>query len=80
MARHTFWQIFRPINDSTIEVLRKIKMGAVELDSGATITKGTLVAGIDLFNYVTLGNVEIEGDEVGDTLLVKKIIYTRNEQ
>jgi hypothetical protein len=74
MARLTFWQIFRQIDPNTLEVLRKLKVGAIEFDAGATITKGTVVAGIDFFNY--LGS-EIEGDEEGDVWVVKRI-YAQN--
>lgn len=70
MARLTFWQIFRQIDPNTLEVLRKVKIGAVEFDIGATIAKGTIVAGIDFFNYI---NSEIEGDQDGDSWVVKRV-------
>jgi hypothetical protein len=70
--RQTFDQIFRRIDDNTLEVLRKIKVGSVEFDVGAHINRGVLVAGLDFFKF--LGG-SLEGDDVngGDTFDVKLV-------
>lgn len=73
MPRLTFWQIFRLTDTNTLEVLRSIKVGPVVFNRGDIITKGTIVAGIDFFNY--LGS-EIEGDEENDRWVVKRIYGT----
>ncbi len=74
MPRLTYSEIFRLINDNTLQVLRKVKIGAVELDESATITKGTLVGGLDFFKYLDL-NAELEGDEENGVWVLKKVIY-----
>jgi hypothetical protein len=70
VPRFTFWQLFRRIDDNTLEVLRKIKVGGVEFSPGVRIGKGAIVAGIDFFRYL---NADIEGDEENDALIIKRI-------
>jgi hypothetical protein len=79
MPRITFWQLFKQNDDNTLEVLRKVRIGSVELDEGSTITRGTLIGGLDFFNYIHL-SADAEGDQVGDTWVLKKVIYKENEQ
>lgn len=79
MPRLTYWQIFRLVDDNTLEVLRKLKIGSIEFDSGALIRRGTLVAGLDLFKFFPL-NAEVEGDEDGDTWVLRRIIFTSDGQ
>lgn len=77
MPRLTYWQLFRLVDSNTLEVLRKLKIGSVEFDAGSLITRGTLVAGLDLFKFATL-NAEAEGDEEDDTWVLRRLIYTSN--
>jgi hypothetical protein len=63
MARYTFQQLFRLVDDNTIEVLQRIKIGSFEIDEGAYITRGVNFAGIDLFKYV---DADFEGDNTPD--------------
>lgn len=70
MPRLTFYQIFRLLDPNTLEVLRNIKVGPVIYDKGDLISKGTIVAGIDFFNYLS---AEIEGDEQDDRWVVRRI-------
>jgi hypothetical protein len=70
MPRLTFYQLFRLIDSNTLEVLRKIKVGSKIYDVGDLITKGTIVAGIDFFNYI---NAEIEGDDEDGAWVVRRI-------
>ena len=72
MSSFTFWQIFKSIDDNTIQVLKKIKVGPVILDKGTPITKGTIIAGLDFFNYF---DAEIEASKEDDTLVIKSITY-----
>jgi hypothetical protein len=74
MPRLTYSEIFRLINENTLEVLRKIKVGAVELDKGTTITRGTLLGGLDFFKYLDF-NAELEGDDENGVWVLKKVIY-----
>ena len=75
----TFPQLFRVVDDNTLQVLRKIKIGSVGLDADSTITRGTLIGGLDFFKYIPL-DATIEGDEAGDTWVLRKVKYQRNEQ
>ena len=77
MPRLTFFQLFKRIDTNTIEVLRKIKIGRIEFDQGATITRGTIVAGIDFFKYMDL-NAELEVEESNGESVLKKIVYAEN--
>jgi hypothetical protein len=77
MPRLTFFQLFKLLDNNTLELLKQIKIGTVEFDKGSTISRGTLVGGVDFFKYMTLGaELEVEGSK--ENLELKKIIYTEN--
>lgn len=71
MALLTFYQIFKLIDDQTLVLINRTKVGLAEFEAGSHITKGTIVAGIDFFNYIGK-NMEVETEEDG-TKVIKKI-------
>lgn len=75
MPRFTFWQVFRSLDDNTLEVLKKIKVGGVEFNPGVKIGRGAVVAGIDFFKYL---GADLEGDDTADGSLDIKHIYPSN--
>lgn len=72
MALFTFYQIFRLVDDKTLEFVHKTKVGGVEFDAGEQITRGLIIGGIDFFRY--LGH-EIEADKEEDGTLVIQKVY-----
>lgn len=60
MPRLTFLQLFKLLDENTLQVLRKIKIGSFEIDAGAEINRGVTFAGIDLFKYL---NADFDGEE-----------------
>lgn len=71
MALLTFYQIFRLIDDQTLELINRTQVGAAVFEPGSKISKGTIVAGIDFFNYIG-NNMEVETEE-NNTKVIKKI-------
>jgi hypothetical protein len=71
--RQTFAQIFRRIDNNTLEVLKKIKVGSIELDAGAHLTRGILVAGLDFFKYAD--NTELEGEDLPNNIFDVKRVW-----
>lgn len=43
MPRLTFLQLFKLVDENTIRVLRKIKIGSFEIDEGAEINRGVIL-------------------------------------
>ena len=70
MPRLTFYQLFRLIDSNTLELLRRTRIGAIEFNPGETIAKGTIVAGIDFFNYI---DAEIEADNESGVWVVRRV-------
>lgn len=70
MALLTFYQIFKLIDDQTLELINRTQVGAAVFEAGSTISKGTIVAGIDFFNYIG-NNMEVETED--NTKVIKKI-------
>jgi len=52
MALFTFYQIFRVLDDKTLAFIHKTKVGDLEFEAGAQLSKGVIIAGIDFFKYV----------------------------
>ena len=71
MALVTFYQIFKVINDTTLEFIYRTKVGDNTFDAGAPLSKGVIVAGIDFFNYIG-HSMEVK-DEPNDTKVIERI-------
>lgn len=70
MALYTFYQIFKVIDDTTLEALHRTRIGNVTLEAGEAITRGTIVGGIDFFRYA---GHEMEVDVERDVYVIKKV-------
>lgn len=68
--KQTFDQVFRKIDNNTLELLQKVKVGPFELDKGAVINRGALIAGLDFFKFI---GGELEGDDAGGAFDVKLV-------
>jgi hypothetical protein len=70
--KQTFDQIFKKVDDNTLEILKKIKVGSVELDPGAQLNKGVIVAGLDFFKFI---GGELEGDDTTSGAFDVKLVW-----
>jgi hypothetical protein len=50
--RLNFYSIFRVHNDGSIEPLRPVRIGGVQMGQGVRFGRGVSFGGIDLFNYI----------------------------
>jgi hypothetical protein len=68
--KQTFDQIFRKVDDNTLEVLRKIKVGTIELNEGTHINRGAIIAGLDFFKFI---GGSLQGEDVGEAFDIKLV-------
>lgn len=69
--RINFWQIFKTNPDSSLEPIRRVRIGGAEFGPGVRFTKGVSFSGIDLTQYV---GRDFDTEEQ-DGVLVLKGIY-----
>lgn len=72
MALYTFYQIFKLLNQDTLELLNDTKIGGASLKKGDRITRGEIVGGLDFFRYI--GNeMEVEVDETTGIHIIERV-------
>lgn len=71
MPRVPFATIFRKNTDGSIEPVQPVRIGGVSLGPGVTLTKGQIIAGLDLSQYT---NSDFQID-IQDGVLIIKGIY-----
>ena len=54
-----FWDVFKINSDGSLEPIRRISVGSVQLGPGVKFGKGVLLGGIDLTQYVGR-DIEVE--------------------
>jgi hypothetical protein len=52
MKLYTFYQLFRFNSNKEVEAIRKVKIGLLTFHPGAKIERGTVIAGINVFDYI----------------------------
>jgi len=50
--RINFYQIFKVNNDGSIEPLRSVRIGGVQMGPGVRLSKGVSFSGIDLSQFI----------------------------
>lgn len=69
-VRKNFYSIFRIHPDTSIEPLRRIRIGGVEFGPGVRFTKGVAFSGIDLTSYI---GRDFEAEEQTGVLVLKGV-------
>lgn len=67
MNRLNFYQIFRVNTDGSIEPLRSVRIGGVQMNPGVRFGRGVSFGGIDLFAYI---GRDFQVEEQGGVLII----------
>lgn len=66
--RTSFWNVFKVNADNSIEPLRRVRIGGVQMGPGVKFGPGVSFSGIDISKYI---GRDMETDESGDVTVIR---------
>lgn len=71
MALYTFYQVFRVVNNDTLEFINRTRVGRTTFEAGQAISRGQIIAGLNFFDFIGK-NIEIT-DESDNTKNIERV-------